>query len=486
MEQRIEFNMHSNFSRMNGVNSVKEIIDRAIELGMDTVAITDIGSVKGLPQAYYYAKQKGIKLILGMEAYYKDGKIYCEVENEDEYSRIIILIKNEIGRKNLYKLISAYYKNGCAELTTRKGLLIGINGINSEVIHSFDTYRCADDVFVPVSFYDFVLVHPMNNEEHVEHIVDISKYNNTLVIASNSPYYLKDEQAEARTVLRFADGKAGDEFADLTLFSTEVMLNEFDYLGDNAEDIVINNGHILADMIEDDIPPIPHGTFRPNLVTAFTEIKYRALSKAADLYKINVTHYGYDLPEPVKTRLETELEFIEKNGFVFNFFVPMEVAYDSREKGYPIMSGYAAGSSFVAYLLGITNVNPLKPHYRCTHRYKDKCNYIEFVDGYESGFDLPAKKCPNCGKDLIRGGHNIPYETLFGFDGDKEPNIDLVLCEEYRIHCNEYLKRQFGKGVIRSSIYSSLNEKTAKDLVDDYMNKTQRGISIEEKEHIKK
>lgn len=479
MKNRIEFNMHSNFSRMNGVNSAKEIFDRAKELGMDTIAITDIGSVKGLPEAYRHAKRQGIKLILGMEAFYMDGRIYCEAKNEDNFSRIIILAKNETGRKKLYKLISAYYKNGYAELTTRDGLLIGTNGINSEVIQSFVNYRCPDDVFVAVTFYDFILVDPMNYNEHVRHIVDLSDYTDALVIASNSPYYLKDEQATARAVLRFADGKDTDEFVDLSLFSTEDMLTAFDYLGDKAEDIVINNGYKLADMIEDDVPPIPHGTFRPNSVAAYTEIKYRALSKAAALYKINVTHYGYDLPELVKTRLETELEFIEKNGFEFNFFIPMEVAYDSRNKGYPVMSGYVAGSSFVAYLLGMTNVNPLKPHYRC-----DNCDYIEFVDGYESGFDLPAKKCPRCGRDLIRDGHNVPYETMFGFGGDKEPDIDLKLCEEYRIHCIDYLEKQFGKGVIRSGIYSSLHKKTAEYLVGDYISQAQRDISNKEKENI--
>ena len=480
MKNRIEFNMHSNFSRMNGVNSTKEIIDRALELGMDTIAITDIGSVKGLPEAYRHAKRQGIKLILGMEAFYRDGRIYCEAKNEDNFSRIIILAKNETGRKNLYKLISAYYKNGYAELKNRDGLLIGTNGIYSEVLRSIVVCRDEEDIYDAVRFYDFILVDPMNYDEHIQHIVDISDYTDTLVIASNSPYYLKNEHATARAVLRFADGKDTDECVDLSLFSTEDMLTAFDYLGDKAEDIVIDNGYKLAEMIEDDIPPIPHGTYRPNITGAFKYIKNRAVSKVADLYKINVTHYGYDLPEPVKTRLETELEFIEKNGFEFNFLIPMEVAEDSKKKGYPVMSGYVAGSSFVAYLLGLTNVNPLKPHYRCNN-----CHYTEFVDGYKSGFDLPAKKCPRCGRDLIRDGHNVPYETMFGFGGDKEPYIDLKLCEEYRIHCFEYLENLFGvKHVIRSGIYSSLHEKTAEYLVGDYISQAQRDISNKEKENI--
>lgn len=471
MKQRIELNMHSNYSRMNGVNSAKEIIDRAKEIGMDTIAITDIGSVKGLPEAYRHAKRQGIKLILGMEAFYRDGGIYCEAKNEDNFSRIIILVKNEVGRKNLYKLISAYYKNGYAELTTREGLLIGTNGINSEVIHSIAVCRDEEDVYDTVRFYDFILADPLNSSEDIEHIVDISKYTRTLVIASNSPYYLKDEQATARAVLRFADGKDTDEFVDLSLFPTEDMLTAFDYLGDKAEDIVINNGHKLADMMEDDIPPIPHGIYRPDGAEKYEEVTKRAYLKAGELY-------GSHLPQPVKERLEKEFGFLDKyKENVLLFWIAMKVADDSKAKGYPVTSRGAAGSSFIAYLLGLTQVNPLKPHYRCT-----QCNHTEFVEMYESGFDLPAKTCPHCGKALLRDGHNVPSETMFSVDGNKEPDIDLNLNEEYRMKNMQYIQSLGGYKSIRSGLNSTLPVKIARSLVEDYFQNNQTAITKEEKE----
>ena len=474
MKNRIEFNMHSNFSRMNGVNSTGEIIDRAIELGMDTVAITDIGSVKGLPRAYDYIKlhRKNIKLILGMEAFYAQGRIYCEVKNEDNFSRIIILVKNETGRKNLYKLISAYYKNGYAELKNREGLLIGLYSICSDIIRPLVVHQSDNKILERIKFYDFILVDPQCYHKHNERILSLADKTDTLVIASNSPYHLNKyfEEEVAREALRYADNRDPEYAVDSVLYSTIDMLNAFDYLGKRAEEVVIDNGYKLADMIEDDIPPIPQGYYLPDTDGMFEEVKNRALTKVADLYKINVTHYGYDLPEPVKERLNKELSFLSKyKGHVLPLWIAMKIADDSKEKGYPVISRGAVGSSFIAYLIGLTNVNPLKPHYTCMRRYKDQCNYIEFVDEYESGFDLPAKKCPRCGRDLNRDGHNIPYETMFGFDGGKEPYIDLNLCPEHRMQAIDFSTTLFKDCItIYGCASGRIVEKTAEAIVNNY------------------
>lgn len=473
MKSRIEFNMHSNYSKMNGIKTPKEIIDRAIELGMDTIAITDIGSVKGLPSAYDYIKMhsKKIKLILGMEAFYAQGRIYCEVKNEDNFSRIIILAKNEIGRKNLYKLISAYYKDGYAKLTTREGLLLGTNGLNSSIIHCLVVGKSNQEVKDSINEYDFILVNPLNYHEHVKQIVSYAKETETLVIASNSPYYFSDNESIAREVLRFADIKDTEMAEDLTLCSTEDMLNTFDYLGNNTEDVVINNGYKLAKMVEDNVPPVPSGMFYPESTGKFDEIKERTFKKATEIY-------GKSLPEPVKMRLNKELRFVSENDYSINFWIAMRVADDCKAKGYPVTSRAATGSSLMAYLLGLTHVNPLKPHYRC-----EDCNHIEFVEGFESGFDLPAKKCPNCGKDLLRDGHNIPYETMFGFDGNKEPDIDLNLSEEYQFQNMDFIMNLLGLGKgIRGGVASTLPKKTAQLLIEDYSDKTQADFSREEKE----
>lgn len=160
-------------------------------------------------------------------------------------------------------------------------------------------------------------------------------------------------------------------------------------------------------MIVDNISSIPSDTHLADSEEKYDEIKERAYLKARELY-------GEGLHEFVKARLEKELGFISENDFSLCFWLPMKIADDSKSKGCPVMSRGATGSSLVAYLLGLTHVNPLSAHYRC-----NDCHYIKFVDDYNSGFDLPAKKCLNCGNDLIRDGHNVPYETLFGFCGDK-------------------------------------------------------------------
>lgn len=477
MKQRIELNMHSNYSRMNGINSAREIIDHATKLGMDTVAITDIGSVKGLPRAYDYIKMhsKNMKLILGMEAYYQDGKLYCESENEEDFGRMILLVINEVGRKNLYKLISAYYKNGYAELTTREGLLIGTS---DHYLKALGTGESDASITKALKIYDFLLVSPFGDKEYIKRLISLAEENGILVIASNSPYYLQQEEAIGRAVLRFADKKQTDLSEDLSFMTTDDMMNAFAYLGSKAEDIVINNGHKLVDMIEDDISPIPQGYFLPDTDGMFEEVKNRAVSKAADLYKINVTHYGYDLPEPINERLTKELGFLSKyKGHVLPFWFAMKVADDSKAKGYPVTSRGAAGSSFIAYLLGLTQVNPLKPHYRCT-----QCNHTEFVEMYESGFDLPAKTCPHCGKALLRDGHNVPSETMFSIDGNKEPDIDLNLSEEYRMKNMQYIQSLGGYKSIRSGLNSTLPVKIARSLVEDYFQKKQTAITKEEKE----
>ena len=479
MKQRIELNMHSNYSRMNGINSAREIIDRAAELGMNTIAITDIGSVKGLPRAYDYIKMhsKNMKLILGMEAYYQDGKIYCESENEEDFGRMILLVKNEVGRKNLYKLISAYYKNGYAELTTREGLLIGTS---DHYLKALGTGESDASITKALKIYDFLLVSPFGDKEYIKRLISLAEENGILVIASNSPYYLQQEEAIGRAVLRFADKKQTNLSEDLSFMTTDDMMNAFDYLGDKAEDIVINNGHKLVDMIEDDISPIPQGYFLPDTDGMFEEVKNRAVSKAADLYKINVTHYGYDLPEPINERLTKELGFLSKyKGHVLPFWIAMKVADDSKAKGYPVTSRGAASSSFIAYLLGLTQVNPLKPHYRCT-----QCNHTEFVEMYESGFDLPAKTCPHCGKALLRDGHNVPSETMFSIDGNKEPDIDLNLCSEYRLQAIDFSKTLFKNcKSVYGSVVSSFIEITAKALVNQYF-KDSVEYTQEDKERI--
>ena len=425
-----------------------------------------------------------------MEAFYAQGRIYCEVKNEDNFSRVIILVKNETGRKNLYKLISAYHKNGYAELKNREGLIIGLYSICSDIIRPLVVHQSDNKILEKIKFYDFILIDPQCYHKHNKRILSLADKTDTLVIASNSPYHLNKylEEEVAREALRYADNKDPEYAVDSVLYSTEDMLEAFSYLGDRAREVVIDNGYKLAEMICDDVEPIPHGTFRPRAVQAFKEVKDMAYSKATDKYKISVTKYSHDFPEPVKTRLKAEIDLLEKNKeFALPFWIAMKLAQDSEDKGCPVVSRAYTGSSFVAYLLGLTNTNPLPPHYRCAHsNHRDNpCYYTEFVDGYESGFDLPAKKC-RCGKEMRRDGHNIPYETIFGIDGSKEPDIDFNLCHSYYDNAVELINELFGSdNVIKCSSGSFVTQRTAEQLVKKHFDENyEDNLSQEETDAI--
>ena len=440
---------------------------------MEAIAFTDIGSVKALPQAYKYAKREGIKFVLGMEAFYKNGRIYCEADDEKDYSRIIFLVKNEVGRKNLYKLISAYYQNGYAELESREGLLIGTNGICSDVICKLGLCDNESEIIETMKFYDFILVDPLNAEEDVKKIIALSKVTETLVIASNSPYYLKETDSIARRVLLSSRGKEDELFGDLALFTTEKMLAAFEYLGEQAEEVVIDNAYKLMEQIED-VRPIPPGSYYPDLPTgAYAELEQRVYGKAKEMY-------GETLPELVKTRLETELGFLHRNEewSALPFWVAMKLVDESKAKGFPVISRGAVGSSLLAFCLGLTQTNPLSAHYRCEH-----CYNAEFAPGFASGFDLPAKKCPHCGNDMVRDGHNIPYEALFAYEGDKEPYLALNYCTEYREACMAFAETLLENcKTIRGGLATIVPYRTAKSLVENLL----PDLSVEEKEFVAK
>ncbi len=407
---------------------------------------------------------------------------------------VIILAKNDIGRVNLYKLVSdshiKYYsrfpKIPKSELEKyREGLIIGSACEQGELYQAILRGAADQEITRLVNFYDYLEVQPLGNNafmiestrrdyENISSEEDLREINRKIVklgekfgkpvVATCDVHFLNPEDEVYRRIIMAGKGFAdADSQPPLYLHTTDEMLKEFEYLGmDKAEEIVITNTNKIADMCEKIVPVRPDKC--PPVIDRSDEmLREICYTKAHEIY-------GENLPEVVTERLERELNSIISNGFAVMYIIAQKLVWKSNEDGYLVGSRGSVGSSFVATMAGITEVNPLSPHYYCT-----QCHYSDFdsedVKKYAggAGCDMPDKLCPVCGKPLKKEGFDIPFETFLGFKGNKEPDIDLNFSGEYQAKAHKYTEVIFGDGqTFRAGTVGTLADKTAYGYVKNY------------------
>ena len=440
--------------------------------------------------AYIFIKMVQQMKELGV-ANHKD--INKKLSNEDAYKRarpthVTLIVQNQDGLKNLFKIVSAslvkyYYRTPRIPRSLlneyREGILVGTACDEGELFTAV-MQRDQSEVEKIAKYYDFIEVQPpklyqdlIDRElirdtetlyEIYDRILKAGESTGIPVIATGNAHYLFEHDAIARKIL--IASQPGNPLNRSTLpeahfRTTDEMLDEFHFLGeDKAYDIVVKNTNELADRIEKVIP-IKDQLFTPRMEGANEEIRELSYTNAKKMY-------GDDLPQIVIDRLEKELDSIIGNGFSVIYLISQRLVKKSLDDGYLVGSRGSVGSSFVATMTEITEVNPLPPHYICPH-----CKTSEFFDdgSVGSGFDLPDKTCETCGGELIKEGQDIPFETFLGFKGDKVPDIDLNFSGEYQPHAHNYTKVLFGEDkVFRAGTIGTVAEKTAFGFVKGYLN----------------
>ena len=524
-EKRVELHLHTSFSDMDGITPPKKLIARAAKWGHKAIAVTDHGVVQALPEAYACAKANGIKLILGMEGYVVDDSVFPDFMNmkmkEFRRHHIILLVKADNsmplrldenwrpvmdepedgiihrGRKNLYELIShsnvktfkgrpLIPKSLLAQ--KREDILIGSACEQGELIQAILRGESQEEIERLAEFYDYIEIQPngnnafmirstkelhenINSEEDLiainKRLVEIADKLGKPVVATGDVHFLDESDAKFRAIIMASKGfDDADNQAPLYFKTTEEMLEDFAWAGDRAKEFVIDNPNMIADMCQDKLPPIPPGTYQPYIDGADEELTEKCWATAKELY-------GDPVPEYVASRLERELNSIISHGYGVLYVIAKRLVEESERNGYLVGSRGSVGSSLAAHFGGISEVNPLAPHYYCKN-----CKHSEFfLNGeYGSGFDLPKKDCPVCGTPMKRDGHEIPFETFLGFDGDKEPDIDLNFSGEYQSRSHKFTEELFGKEyVFKAGTMATVADKTAYGYVKKYLD--ERGLA---------
>jgi DNA polymerase-3 subunit alpha (Gram-positive type) len=512
--KRVELHAHTKMSALDGLADVARLVELAAEFGHEAVAVTDHGVVQAFPEAAKAGKKAGIKIIFGLEGYLfdngsfdapadgaagaADGITGCPDRTQyksGQTCHVILLAKNEIGLKNLYKLVSFshlhyFYKKPRIPKSLlaeyREGLIIGSACEAGQVYQAARSGVPDGELEAIASFYDYLEIQPLVNNRFLvdngtvrdteelkrinERIVGLGRKLGKPVAATCDSHYLEKHEAKYRKILMAGQGYKDLE-GDKGLYfrTTDEMLEEFAYLGEEeARRAVIDAPRAIAAQIKE-LSPVPQGKFPPKIENSDKILRQACMETAWGIY-------GDPLPAVIQGRLDRELNSIIGNNYAVMYVSAMMLVRKSMQDGYLVGSRGSVGSSFAATMAGITEVNPLPPHYICP---ESACKHLTWGDVslYDCGPDMPEKACPLCGARLRQDGYNIPFETFLGFEGDKEPDIDLNFAGEYQPAAHKYVEELFGsENVFRAGTIGTIKGKTAYGFIKKYHE--DRGIPV--------
>lgn len=455
--KRAELNLHTKLSDDISVIGVEEVFDKAEELGLSAIAFTNLNNVQDFPEIMRCAKKyENIKVVYGAELRYMN-------ESGLAPFGITLLVKNQYGIKELYKVISSIKYDGVCSLIdldvlkkNRKNLLVGSCGNMGEL---YDAIAKNEDTEKIAAFYDYFEIYPTKDKTEKDiykKIFDLGEELGVSVIATGNCHYISSDDAICREVVITARNLQNRDNGKFFVRTTKEMLEEFSYLGNyGAKKVVLENPQSITAVIEE-LVPLKEGNYYPVFENAYSDLVKICYNKAYELY-------GNPLPEKIKERLDTELEFLKDDQAASQYLLAKKLVDYAKKKGQLTTARGAVGSTLVAFFLGVSDTNPLPPHFYCD------CRYFEFSKLADDGFDLPEKICPVCKKKLKTDGHNIPYEVFMGFNGEKIPDIDLNFPGEFILAAQKFVEDMFGKiNVAQAGAVVTVSDGIAERYIQEY------------------